>query len=196
MTVAPPGADAGPAILFLNGTVGSGKTSTAFAVGELLCGRGVAHQLIDLDELRRAWPPAADDPFNSVLERANLRSLVANAAATGVWAFVLAGVIEDAAGRAEYERLLGPLWVVRLTAEPDALRERLTRRHEPGRDRDWHLARAGQLARIIALADVDDRVVDTTARTPAEVAIDATAGWIGDVIPVAASRRPGTFDRP
>lgn len=174
-------------VLFLNGTVGAGKTATAFGVGELLRERGIAHQVIDVDELRRVWPAPPDDPFNSVLERANLDAMMRNALERGVRAFVLAGVIEDADGRAAYERLLARMdvvrfTVVRLTIEPEAVRRRLMHRHEPGPERDWHLARAGELARIIARADIDDRVVDTTARSIADVAADAAAGWIDEAV--------------
>ena len=42
--------------LLLTGTVGVGKSSVAAAVGDLLRERRVANAVVDLDELRRAWP--------------------------------------------------------------------------------------------------------------------------------------------
>jgi nucleoside-triphosphatase THEP1 len=51
--------------LLLTGTVGVGKTSVAAAVGDLLRDRQVANAVVDLDELRRSWPPASGDRFNT-----------------------------------------------------------------------------------------------------------------------------------
>jgi adenylylsulfate kinase-like enzyme len=45
-----------PRALLLTGTVGIGKTTVAVAVGDLLREREVANAVVDLDELRRAWP--------------------------------------------------------------------------------------------------------------------------------------------
>lgn len=157
------------AALFLNGTVGVGKTSTAFAVSDRLREGGLPHQVIDLDELRRAWPAPEDDPFDQRLELVNLRSLRSNGHDRGLDVFVLAGVIEDAAGRAEYEKVMGRMTVVRLTARAETLRDRLLRRHAPGEERDWHLNRAGELAAIIAGSHTDDFAVQTDERTAHEV---------------------------
>ena len=43
--------------LFLNGTVGVGKTTVALAIGDLLAAARVPHAVIDVDWLRRGWPP-------------------------------------------------------------------------------------------------------------------------------------------
>ena len=45
-----------PRALLLTGTVRVGKTTVAAAVGDLLRERQVANAVVDLDELRRAWP--------------------------------------------------------------------------------------------------------------------------------------------
>ena len=42
--------------VFLNGTVGAGKTTTGEALHWLLAADGISNAVIDLDELRRSWP--------------------------------------------------------------------------------------------------------------------------------------------
>ncbi|HWU45656.1 MAG TPA: AAA family ATPase [Humibacter sp.] len=165
-------------VLFLNGTVGAGKTSTAFAVSDRLRERGIPHQVIDLDELRRAWPAPEDDPFDQQLELVNLRSLRSNARDRGLDVFILAGVIEDSAGRVEYEKVMGRMTVVRLTARAETLRDRLLRRHAPGKERDWHLNRADELAAIIAGSHIDDFAVSTDERTAHEVGEEIAARFV------------------
>nr|WP_220093533.1 zeta toxin family protein [Flexivirga caeni] len=51
-----PAAPASPRTLLITGTVGAGKTTTAYAVGDLLRARELPHAVIDLDELHRLWP--------------------------------------------------------------------------------------------------------------------------------------------
>jgi ATPase involved in DNA replication initiation len=177
--------------LFLNGTVGAGKTSTAFAVGDRLREHGIPHQVIDLDGLRQAWPAPPDDRFNHRLEVNNLGSMARNARAAGVRVLVLAGVIEDAAGRADYERVLGRMSVVRLTARSETVRQRLLLRHDPGEERDWHLARADELAAIIADAEVDDRIVVTDARAISEVADEIARAFVAEAGQVDVGWHPG-----
>jgi adenylylsulfate kinase-like enzyme len=84
--------------LFLNGSVGAGKTTTAEAVGRLLGRRSVPHAVIDLDWLRCAWPSPERDPFNHELELRNLTAVAANYRAAGAQLLVLAGVISSSAG--------------------------------------------------------------------------------------------------
>ena len=82
-----------PPSVFLNGTVGSGKTTTAFQLGALLRGRGIPHAVIDLDALRTGWPAPPADPFSHELELANLQSVAAHVTAAGARMFILAGVL-------------------------------------------------------------------------------------------------------
>ncbi len=63
--------------LLVNGTVGSGTSTTAEEVGRLLAERGTPHAVVDLDALRRAWPAPPDDPFHGELELANLAAVAA-----------------------------------------------------------------------------------------------------------------------
>jgi adenylylsulfate kinase-like enzyme len=158
--------------LLLNGTVGSGKTSVAAAVGDLLRERDEPHAVLDLDALRQAWPSPPGDRFNTTILLANLRAVSANVRAAGARSLVLAGVVETAADREALARAVGvPLTVVRLTADLDLVKARLRSRHRDDPDGlRWHLARSGELADLLAAAGVEDHVVDTTGASVPAVA--------------------------
>jgi len=70
------------AALLITGTVGSGKTTVAETISELLVERGMTHAVVDLDQLRLSWPPPVGDRFSYALELANLRAVAANYWAT------------------------------------------------------------------------------------------------------------------
>jgi hypothetical protein len=168
--------------VLLNGTVGSGKSTVAAALGDLARRHGVANAVIDLDELRRAWPAPDDDPFHLELLLANLTAVVANDRRAGIDRFIVAGVIEDRADVARYRQALqsdGAL-VVRLDVDDATLRHRLHSRHE-GRPEElgWHLHRVGELAAILDGAGVDDLVLDAAGVSAEELAerVWAAAGW-------------------
>ena len=147
-----------PGALFLNGTVGAGKTTTAEAIGYALQEHEVPYAIIDLDWFRNAWPAPADDPFNLALELRNLAAVAANFRHAEATVLVLAGVIEEPAERASYERALGlPLTVCRLKVSAPRLHSRIIARHQPGAERDWHLARIDELDAILDRAQVGRR---------------------------------------
>lgn len=167
--------------LLLTGTVGVGKTTVAAAVGDLLVAQGVPHAVIDLDELRRAWPAPADDPFDQALELENLTAVATAYRRRGVRRLVLAGVLERAADRSRYAAACGaPLVVCRLRADLDLVRERLGSRHA-GRDAElaWHRHRAGELHDLLERERVEDHLVEVTHLGPATAAEAAlrAAGW-------------------
>jgi adenylylsulfate kinase len=168
--------------LFLNGTVGAGKTTVAGAIAAILRERGIPHAVIDLDALRGAWPAPDDDPFNSALELRNLASVVANYRQVGVTHLVLAGVIETLDGRAEYESVVGPdMKVCRLDVDLDVIRQRLAGRHAlESSSLAWHLDRSGELQGILVSAAVEDAVVDVTALSVADAAAAAlrATSWL------------------
>jgi hypothetical protein len=107
--------------IFVNGTVGVGRTTTIDAVGEEIAEKGVSHAVIDLDRICQAWPAPDDDPSNRRLELTHLEALAANYAANGTTTLVLAGVLEQKAAVARYEKALAGflLVIIRLTADED-----------------------------------------------------------------------------
>ena len=167
------------AALFLNGTVGSGKSATADAAGDLLAERGIPHAVIDLDALRRVWPAPAGDPFQTALELANLRDYATNATAAGAGVLVLAGVIEEASALPRYEDAVGgPVTLVRLRAGAGEVERRLRARHaDDPEGLRWHLDRRGELEAVLDAAGLPGPTVPTEHRTPPEVAEEARRAW-------------------
>lgn len=165
--------------VFVNGTVGVGKSTVADAIS---AAEAAPHAVIDLDAVRRMHPAPVEDVFNHELELRNLRSLAANYREAGARRLILAGVIEAPAEVGRYAEAAGAtaLLVCRLVAAPDVVERRLrSRHHDDPAGLAWHLRRAGELAAILEGAALDDVVVDATDATPSQLAraVRAAAGW-------------------
>ena len=169
--------------LFISGTVGAGKTSTAEAVGDWLREHEVPHAVIDLDWLRHGWPTPPGDPFNQAAELQNLRCLAGTYLDAGATRLVMAGVLEDPAARVLYEEAVGvPMTVVRLRVDLAVVRLRLAHRHRGQRETlAWHLNRCGELNEILEGVGVEDVVSDVGAADVFQVAaaLIRTIGWDG-----------------
>ncbi|MFF4198731.1 adenylyl-sulfate kinase [Nonomuraea sp. NPDC001831] len=167
--------------LLIIGTVGAGKTSVADMVGDLLADAGVAHAVIDLDALRRSWPPAPGDRFNFEVAVRNLRCVAGNYLEAGAVRLVMAGVAETREERRRYAEAVGiELAVCRLRVELPVVRQRLARRHQDeGEALRWHLDRSGELDRILEEAQVEDAVVEAGEGSVSEVAeaVLKAVGW-------------------
>lgn len=165
--------------VFVNGTVGVGKSTVADAMSAL---DGVPHAVIDLDGIRRLVPAPETDPFNLEMELENLRSVVANYRRAGATRFIVAGVIERAEAVSRYRDALAAtgLFVVRLTANPDVISRRLRQRHrDDAAGLQWHLSRASVLSQILDEDRSEDLLLDASSRTPTELAVDIRrhTGW-------------------
>jgi adenylylsulfate kinase len=167
--------------LLITGTVGSGKTSVAGALGDQLAQAKIANAVIDVDWLRRSWPCPPNDPFNRGITLRNLRAVAHNYIESGVHRLVLAGVIESHAERDAYQAALGvPLTVCRLRVDLQTVRQRLIRRHEDDViGLRWHLNRSGELEQILQQAKVEDVAVDATTDSVHQVAqaVMAATRW-------------------
>lgn len=165
--------------IFLNGTVGAGKSTLAEAISSA---EPLVHAVIDLDGIRRLHPAPKGDRFNHELELRNLRDMAANYRSAGARRFMLAGVIEDPREVPRYVEALGSdgMLVCRLTASPEVLESRLRSRHrDDPAGLEWHLARSGELAGILERVALDDLVLDGSERSTAELAgmVREAAGW-------------------
>ncbi|WP_248761624.1 AAA family ATPase [Pseudarthrobacter sp. SSS035] len=165
--------------IFVNGTVGVGKSTLADA---LSAGEQGSHAVIDLDAIRRLSPAPTSDRFNHELELLNLQSLTDNYRAAGAKRFIIAGVIEIEAEVPRYVDALGSegMFVCRLVARSDVLESRLRFRHRDDPEALlWHLDRVGKLTNVLEAADIDDVVLDSSDIPPFELAaaVRRAAGW-------------------
>ena len=165
--------------IFLNGTVGSGKSTISDAISKIEPAR---HAVIDLDQIRRLVPGDPDDYFNQDLELKNLASMVQNYRQAGARRFIIAGVIERSDDLPRYASALGStgVFVCRLTATAAELDRRLRTRHSDDRgELVWHLVRAEELTRILDDDPFEALAVDTTHSSPLELAqiVRDAAGW-------------------
>ncbi|MDO5734952.1 MAG: hypothetical protein Q4P15_00590 [Propionibacteriaceae bacterium] len=180
-----------PACLLITGTVGAGKTSTAYAVGEELRRQGVPHAVIDLDELCRGWPSPPEDPFNSILGFTNLRSVSQNYLLAGARRLIMAGVVEGTEGVEEHTAAVGmSVTVCRLRVDLNLVRQRLVARHDPGPSLEWHLHRSGELDGVLDRQLMPDAILDVGDDSLESVALRVLTaiGW--ESSPAVALRRP------
>ena len=158
-------------IVALSGTLGAGKSTLSIVLRDALLARGYAAGELDVDAIAAETPAPPDDPFNERVVVAHLRAMRAEWHDAGLEVLILPRVIETAAQRDAYADALGePVRVVRIDA-PSAVRHaRLVARHEPGPERDWHLARTDVLDVLLVAAGVEELVIDNDGRAPAAVA--------------------------
>jgi adenylylsulfate kinase len=166
--------------ILLTGTVGSGKTSVAVEIGELLEGGEASYALVDLDWVAWLRPaPTSVATVHSVLVE-NLGLIWPTFREAGVELLVLARCIED---RDQLDALRGALpgvelFVVRLTAPQPLIEQRLQAR-DSGAQLAEHLAETARFATRGEQAALEDAVVENGARPLSEVAAEvlAAAGW-------------------
>ncbi|MGN7798825.1 AAA family ATPase [Leifsonia sp. 22587] len=161
--------------VWINGSVGAGKTTTADKLGEELEKRGVPGAVIDVDWLRRAWPSQQQDPFQFDLAVANIRAVAAQFHARGAKVIVAAGVVETTEQFNRCVSALGskrPL-MVRLVLDADVALARLQFRHgENTNEFEWHERRHPELAAILEHVQfADELVLDNTSLAPADLAV-------------------------
>lgn len=129
--------------VLLTGVYGSGKTSVAAEIAEILETASIAYAAIDLDWLNWFQAPDQDPHRDQRMLIANLRAVVDNYLAAGVRSFIMAGAIRTAADRDEIQATLdAPMTVVRLTVPLDAIELRLRSDVTTGRREDVRVAAA------------------------------------------------------
>ncbi|MDN2699296.1 AAA family ATPase [Janthinobacterium sp. SUN073] len=173
--------------VFLNGTVGVGKSTTAEHLGAHLIAHKIPHAVIDLDSIRQLWPAPEGDPFNLEIELLNLAAVAANFERAGAQCLVIAGVIENVSTAARYRAALrdGQLSICRLTAPAGTVEQRLRSRHvNDAEGLQWHLHRSIELDSILHAANVDDVVIDSAEKSPDEIAkkVFAVLGWTTNLV--------------
>lgn len=160
--------------VLINGSVGTGKTTTAEVLGDMVRRRGIPGAVIDVDWLRRSWPSPAGDPFRAALAIENMQAITANFRRAGARLIVVANVAEtiDELERTAVALAARSMLHVRLAASPDAVLSRLTRRHDDDETAlRWHAQRHPELADILDRAGfINDLRIDTTDKPVKNVA--------------------------
>jgi adenylylsulfate kinase-like enzyme len=169
-------------VLVICGAAGVGKTSTAFEVSRRLADNGLAHALVDADELDRGHPwPLPGLPVWEMARR-NLASVWGNYAALGHHRLVLCGVLADLRQELRWISEAVPdaaFTVVRLTARLGVLETRV-RRREIGTATDDELVRSTRQWEEIAVFDPPGTlVVDTDGLGVSDIAERVIALWPG-----------------
>jgi adenylylsulfate kinase len=166
--------------ILVTGTVGSGKTSVAIEIGELLEADDVPYALVDLDWLGWLRPaPASLVTQRSALAE-NLGLVWRTFCEAGVERLVLARYVEDREQLDAFRDALPgvELFVVRLVA-PQALVERRLKARDSGAQLAEHLAEAAAFAARGEQAALEDAVVENGERSLRDVAgeVLTAAGW-------------------
>ncbi|THF86564.1 ATPase [Deinococcus sp. KSM4-11] len=177
---ADPAGDPRSEVLFIGGRAGSGKTSVASALHELLSGRQVKHAVIEGDYLDMAYPP----PWEHGLAETNLRALWANYRALGHRRLIYTNVMSVleteklAAAMGDSPRVIGVL----LDVPDDVMRQRLQQRESKeslARHLERNLPRRAALDRDapawVHRIATDGRSLDGLAAQLARL-----TGWVAD----------------
>lgn len=172
-------------VLLIGGRAGSGKSTAGYEVSRLLRAAGVAHCLIEGDNLCEAHPMPADDPHGTAMTEANLAALRANYRGLGYRRLMYTNTV-SVLERDLVTRAMGggpiPVIGVLLTAGDDTVRRRLAGR-ERGSGFEEELRRSARGARVLERESGDWVVrVPTDGRTVTEVATEVVAatGWLQD----------------
>jgi hypothetical protein len=163
--------------VLITGVFGSGKSSVAEEIADVLENEGLPYALVDLDYLVWFDSGTMDEMAADRMMLANLSAVVGNYRAAGVRYFILAGAIRD---RSELDgirsELQMPLRVVRLTVSLQEIGERLRSSVTTARHRD-DLPEAAEWLSASTGAGIEDLTVpnDRPIHEVANVIVD----WLG-----------------
>ena len=168
--------EADPEAVLIGGAYGTGKSSVAAEMAELLEVRDVPYAAIDLDWLMWANVADAHGEAGNRLMLANLAPMIGNYRAAGLTRFILAGLLTSVDERQRLRETLGMrLRVVRLTVPIDDIERRLGSDPTSGRRDDLEHSRR-QASEEVG-AGLEDVTV-ANDRPIREVAAEIIA-WLG-----------------
>jgi hypothetical protein len=169
-------------VLNIIGPVGIGKTSVAFAISDIFqydYNQVLPHALIDLDDVRRAWPTPENDAFNMELGFKNLASVWSNYKEAGAKCLIIPSVMESTE---DFDKIRiavpgADIFVVRLIAPLQVNHDRIRGRETTEDGLKWHLDRSVQLAQELAEKKLEHVVIDTENKQPKKIAREIVDQW-------------------
>ncbi len=156
----------------LTGTIGSGKTTIAEAISEILHDRRIRHALIDLDWLGQVYPvPETHDVYGYELALQNLSDIWPNFMAAGVTHAVIAGTILNSDHVSRLQLVLPgvELTVVLIEARTEIRKARIRARTKGALLNDF-LRRTDAVAAEIKAASIHDTSMTNDHDSPGEAA--------------------------
>lgn len=159
-------------VIVISGPVGVGKTTVSDALSEILRSKSLHHAVIDLDNLRYAFPRPSNDWFHSALGYKNLAAVWKNYKQVGTTCIIIPNVMEDASDVEQIKKAIpsAHVTIVRLQAPLENIHSRLKDREKSEKSLNWHLNRAVELHNQLAQSKIEDFVVDIEDKTPLAIA--------------------------
>jgi gluconate kinase len=178
-------------LLWLIGTSGSGKTTTAWALYSQLADEGVKVAFVDGDQLGMAYPAPPGDPDNDQVKARGLGAVWPGFRAAGAQCLIVSGVVEGAATVADYAAQVPDtaMTLVELRVGTEELRDRLI-----GRGAEYLIEPALAHAAALEREPLTEHRVDTGGRSVDEV-VKLVRRRIGDW-PGATAGSVEAFDAP
>jgi hypothetical protein len=115
-----------PRSLLITGAYGTGKSTLAAEIAELLADRHIPCAAVDIDWLGWFWLPGKREHTVNDIVVANLSAVAGNYGAAGVARLILAGTIRTKAELAQLAAVLpAPLRILQLTVSLDEISRRI-----------------------------------------------------------------------
>ncbi|RAP78551.1 hypothetical protein [Paenibacillus montanisoli] len=167
-------------VLNIIGPVGIGKSSTADAISEILeYDYSLPHAVVDLDHVRRAFPPPSEDTFNMELGFKNLAAVWNNYRSVGAKCLIIPSVMESKEHLDKMRNSVpgADIFVVRLVASLEVNHARIRGREKTIDSLNWHLQRSTQLAKELAQKKLEQAIVDTENKSPSDIGREIIGKW-------------------
>lgn len=165
-------------VLLLIGPAGVGKTSTAYAVSDILKTQDIPHAIVDLDRLRDVFPAPKNDQYSEIVGQKNLASIWRNYQSVGAKCLIVATIVDRHETIDDFHASIpgASLFIARLHAPLETVHDRL-RGRESAKTIDWYLNRAAVLTDLHATTDFGDTIFDTHNKDITETAEEIVQNW-------------------
>ncbi len=163
-------------VLIITGPVGSGKSTVAIEISEILRKENIFHGMIDIDYLRYAYPNPKDDPYAMRLGYKNLSDIVRNFQKAGMTRFIIPTIGDTKEEIINIGEAIpgSKVVVVRLRGKLETLENNL-RKREIASSLEWHLERAKEMHETLESTTFADAVIDIDDKTVRELAEEIIA---------------------